>query len=107
MKNLLDLKTLQVETTPGKVIRAFRKNFHLTLAEVGTLTGIPQSNLSAIENDHMDIGVKRATLIAAVFGISPSGILFPEGFERDDERELEKIRKRAAALIEKKKVAAG
>lgn len=107
MKNLLELKSLKVQATPGKVIRAFRRNFNLTLADVSTLTGIPQSNLSAIENEHMDIGVKRATLIAAVFGISPSRILFPEGYERDDERQLEKIRKRAAALIEKKKVAAG
>ncbi len=103
MKNLLDLKELQTEETPGKVVRAFRRNFELTLGEMERLTGIPQSNLSAIENDKMDMGVRRAIRIAAVFGINPSLILFPKGFEREDESEIRKIRKDAAALIEKKR----
>jgi transcriptional regulator with XRE-family HTH domain len=107
MKNLLDLKGLQVEETPGRVVRAFRRNFELTLGEMQRLTGIPQSNLSAIENDKLDMGVRRATRIAAVFGINPSLILFPRGYEREEEKELRKIRKDAAALIEKKRAAAG
>jgi hypothetical protein len=37
MKNLLDLKDLQIEETPGRVIRAFRRNFGLTLAEMESL----------------------------------------------------------------------
>ncbi len=103
MKNLLDLKELQIEETPGKVVRAFRRNFELTLGEMEKLTGIPQSNLSAIENDKLDMGVRRASRIAAVFGISPSLILFPKGYEREDEKEIRKIRKDAATLIEKKR----
>jgi transcriptional regulator with XRE-family HTH domain len=103
MKNLLDLKELQIDETPGKVVRAFRKNFELTLSDIERLTGIPQSNLSAIENDKLDMGVRRAIRISAVFGINPSLILFPKGYEREDEREIKKIRKNAAALIEKKR----
>lgn len=107
MKNILELKELQVEETPGRVVRAFRRNFELTLGEMERLTGIPQSNLSAIENDKLDMGVRRATRIAAVFGINPSLILFPTGHKREEEKELRKIRKDAAALIEKKRAAAG
>ena len=107
MKNLLDLKALQINETPGKVVRAFRRNFELTLGEIERLTGIPQSNLSAIENDNLDMGVRRATRIAAVFGINPALILFPKGYEREEEKELRKIRKEAATLIEKKRASAG
>ena len=107
MKNFLDLKELRVEATPGKVIRAFRRNFELTLGEMENLTGIPQSNLSVIENDKLDMGVRRATRIAAVFGINPSLILFPKGYEREEEKELRKIRKNSATLIEKKRASAG
>jgi transcriptional regulator with XRE-family HTH domain len=107
VKNFLDLKGLQVQETPGRVVRAFRRNFELTLGEMERLTGIPESNLSAIENDKLDMGIRRATRIAAVFGINPSLILFPKGHERKEEKELRKIRKDAAALIEKKRAAAG
>src|SRR4051812_45369223 len=107
MKNFLNLKELRVEEIPGKVIRAFRRNFELTLREMERLTGIPESNLSAIENDKLDMGIRRATRIAAVFGINPSLILFPKGHERKEEKELRKIRKDAAVLIEKKRAATG
>ncbi len=105
MKNLLDV--IKVEETPGKVIRAFRRSFDLTMADIERLTGIPATNLSAIENDKMDIGVRRAKLLAAVFGISPALILFPAHDEQREDRKLARIRKSAAALIEKKKRAAG
>lgn len=107
MKNFLDLKELQIEETPGKVIRAFRRNFELTLGEVEKLTGIPQTNLSAIENDKLDMGVRRATRLAAVFGINPSLILFPKGYVREEDKELRKIRKNSAVLIDKKRASAG
>jgi transcriptional regulator with XRE-family HTH domain len=87
-------------------VRAFRRSFELTLNEIEKLTGIPQSNLSAIENDKLDMGVRRAIRIAAVFGINPSLILFPQGYEREDEKEIKKIRKDAALLIEKKRSSA-
>jgi transcriptional regulator with XRE-family HTH domain len=107
MKDLLDLSSLQVEETTGRIIRAFRKNFNLTLAEVSRLTDIPQSHLSAIENDKIEIGVKRASHIAAVFGIDPSLLLFPGGYERHLDREARNIRKKAAVLMVKKRELVG
>ncbi len=102
MKDLLSLKELQVKETPGKTIRAFRRNFNLTLEDIAKLTGIPVSNLSAIEHDRIDLGLSRAVRIAAVFGIHPSLILFPEGYSRQSNQLISKIRKNAASLIERK-----
>ena len=102
MKDLLNLQELQVKETPGKTIRAFRRNFNLTLEDIEKLTGIPVSNLSAIEHDKIDLGLSRAIRIAAVFGIHLSLILFPEGYERQKNVAITKIRKNAANLIEKK-----
>ena len=102
MKDLLSIKELQVKETPGKIIRAFRRNFNLTLEDVEKLTGIPVSNLSAIEHDKIDLGLRRSIRIAAVFGIHPSLILFPNGYDRQSHPAISKIRKSAASLIERK-----
>ncbi|MEK6772933.1 MAG: helix-turn-helix transcriptional regulator [Bdellovibrionota bacterium] len=62
-RNFFDLKF--PKTTPGKVIRAFRKNFNITQQELAEVTGIAETNLSAIENDKVEIGVKRAVQVAS------------------------------------------
>lgn len=102
MKDLLSIKELQIKETPGKIIRSFRRNFNLTLEDVEKLTGIPVSNLSAIEHDKIDLGLSRSIRIAAVFGIHPSLILFPTGYDRQNNPAITKIRRSAASLIERK-----
>jgi len=102
MKNLLSLPALNVEVTPGKMIRAFRKNFNLTLEEVHAITEIPVPHLSAIENDKTDIGIHRGILLAAVFGVPPSVILFPTGYQRAEDQEAVQVRRRAAKLLQRK-----
>ncbi len=72
----------QVQSTPGSIVRAFRKNFGLTLKNLEKVTGIDETNLSAIENNKREVGLKSAILLAAVFGIDPDQILFPNGYER-------------------------
>src|SRR5688500_9355389 len=86
--------------TTGQVIRSFRTNFNFTPKEMGVLTGIAETNLSAIENDRVEIGPRRAARIAAVFGIDPSVLLFPSGLE---DPELKDIAKASARLIERKR----
>ncbi len=95
-------KISKSSSTAGSIIRAFRKNFQVTLKELSKLTGIPESNLSAIENERLDIGVRRASLIAAAFGLSPEALLFPNGSSRY-EKEATKIRKAASKLIATKR----
>jgi len=104
MKNFFDLP--QVKTTPGQIVRAFRSNFRLTLKELEQITGIRYTNLSAIEHDRIDVGVRRAVLLAAAFGIEPEQILFPHGYQRPEHKDVERVRTRAKQLIEKKRHAA-
>ncbi len=85
-----------------KVIRAFRRNFGFTLADIEKLADIAESNLSAMENDARPIGQELAVRLAAVFGINPGLILFPNGTEILDKPELKKIHTRAVALRERK-----
>lgn len=99
-KDLMDF--LPKDSTAGSIIRAFRKNFRVTLKELSKLTGIPESNLSAIENDKLEIGVKRATLIGAALGIAPESLLFPNG-KSQYEKEAERVRKAAEKLFAAKK----
>lgn len=99
-RNLLDF--LPKDSTAGRIIKAFRKNFKITLKELSKLTGIPESNLSAIENEKLELGVKRATLIGAALGVSPESLLFPNG-KSQYEKEAECIRKAASRLFAVKK----
>lgn len=100
-KNFFDLK--QVKTTSGEVVRAFRKNFQLTQQELAEITGLTDTNISAIENDRIDIGIKRSVLIAAAFGIDPSLILFPNGFESSFSKDVKTVRQASAKALAKKK----
>ena len=96
LKDLADF--LLNDSSAGSMIRAFRKNFKITLKELSKLTGIPESNLSALENDKIEIGVKRATLIGAALGISPESLLFPNG-KSQYQKEAELVRKAANKLF--------
>jgi transcriptional regulator with XRE-family HTH domain len=101
VRNFFDLK--QVKGTSGDVIRTFRKNFDITQKELSEVTGIAHSNLSAIENDRIEIGFRRAFLIAAAFGIDPALILFPNGYESSFAKELKAVEKAGTKLLAKKK----
>jgi transcriptional regulator with XRE-family HTH domain len=96
----------QTPMTAGQLIRAMRKNFGFTIAEVARLTDIGETNLSAIETDSKEIGVLRATRLAAVFGIDPAHLLFPNGFSIHGQPELEEIADQAQRM-RKQKAAAG
>jgi transcriptional regulator with XRE-family HTH domain len=102
MKNFFDLQ--QVHATPGQVVRAFRTNFGLTLKELEQITGISYTNLSAIEHDRVDVGLRRAVFLAAAFGILPEQILFPHGYVRPEHKDVERVRTRAKRLLQKKRL---
>lgn len=94
------------ELTPGRLIRSIRKNFSLTLKEIEGLTGIKEPNLSAIENDKMELTKKTAEIIAVALGVHPSSLLFPNGFFKKT-KELREIERKSVALRGKKKRVAG
>ena len=41
------------------------------------MTGIPQSTISAVENDRVNLGVERAKVIARMFKCHPAVLVFP------------------------------
>ena len=88
--------------TSGKVMRAIRKNFKMTLKEIEQLTGIKEPNLSAIENDKMEITKHYAEILGAALGVHPSSLLFPGGYEIES-KELKAIARKSQTLRAKKK----
>ena len=101
-RNFFDLKL--EKATSGEIIKAFRKNFQITQKELAEVTGIAETNLSAIENNKIEIGVKRAVLIGAALGLDPSFILFPEGGETMYHDEVKSAKKASLKMLAKKKV---
>jgi transcriptional regulator with XRE-family HTH domain len=56
----------------------------LSQNELAKLTGIPQSTISAIENDKVKVGVERAKVIARTLKCHPAVLVFP-GWELEQE----------------------
>jgi transcriptional regulator with XRE-family HTH domain len=53
--------------------------------QLAELTGIPQSTLSAIENDRVSLGVERAKVLASALRCHPAVLVFP-GWEIDGDQ---------------------
>jgi len=68
---------LEVERTPGDTIRILREISEWSQKELEAQTGIPQTTISAIENNRQNLGVERTKVFAKVFNVHPSVILFP------------------------------
>ena len=104
MKNLLEvINKVKAPSTSGSVIRAHRRNWKITLKELNEMTGIAESNLSLIENDKVEIGTRRASLLGAALGIDPALILFPEGAEGAFKKEIDRVRKKSSRLLAEKR----
>jgi transcriptional regulator with XRE-family HTH domain len=87
-------------STPGKTLRAFRKNFGITLKDLEEVTGVTESNLSALENDRVDMTSYYAERLGAALGIHPSLLLYPEGWVKVTP-ELAVIEKKAKKLFKR------
>ena len=68
---------LEVDRTPGDTVRILREMSELTQKDLERLTGIPQTTISAIENNRQNLGVERTKVLAKAFGVHPAVILFP------------------------------
>lgn len=49
-----------------------------TQEELARRSGISSTNLSALENDKLEIGKKRAEQLAKAFNVHPAIIMFPD-----------------------------
>lgn len=68
---------LKVKRTPGETIRILRELREWSQNELEEQTGIPQTTISAIENNRQNLGVERTKVFAKIFKVHPSVILFP------------------------------
>jgi transcriptional regulator with XRE-family HTH domain len=76
MKNYRKAKKL-VEVSVGESLKILREFQGLSQNELAELTNIPQSTISAIENDRVQLGVERAKVFARVLQCHPAVIVFP------------------------------
>lgn len=67
----------RVKVTAGESVRIIREFQELSQNELAALTGIPQSTLSAIENDRVNLGVERAKVLARALKCHPAVLVFP------------------------------
>ena len=73
-----------IEVSVGGSVRVLRELQELSQNELADLTGIPQSTISAIENDRVQLGVERAKVLARALRCHPAVLVFP-GWEIEHE----------------------
>ena len=83
MKDYLKAKK-RVDVSVGESLRILRELQEMSQNELAELTGIPQSTISAIENDRINIGVERAKMFARALRCHPAVLVFP-GWDIDRE----------------------
>ena len=67
----------KIEVSPGESVRILRELQELSQNELSALTGIPQSTISAIENDKIRLGIERAKTLARALKCHPAVLVFP------------------------------
>ena len=66
-----------IEVSVGESVRILRELQELSQNELAEISGIPQSTISAIENDRVSLGVERAKMLARALKCHPAVLLFP------------------------------
>ena len=66
-----------VDVSVGESVRIIRELQEMSQNELADLTGIPQSTISAIENERVNLGVERAKVLARALKCHPAVLVFP------------------------------
>ncbi len=74
-----DYKEAQKRTdvSIGESVKIIRELQELSQNDLSSITGIPQSTLSAIEHDKINLGVERAKVLARALRCHPAVLVFP------------------------------
>lgn len=67
----------RIDVSVGASVRIVRELQELSQNQLASLSRIPQSTISAIENDRVNLGVERAKVLARVLQVHPSVLVFP------------------------------
>lgn len=73
-----------IDVSVGESVRIIRELQGLSQNELADLTGIPQSTISAIENDRVQLGLERAKVLARALQCHPAVLVFP-GWDTNSE----------------------
>ncbi len=78
--NRKDFARARVNTSisPGEMLKTLRELQEMTQERLAKLSGVPQSNISALESGERQIGRERALVLAKVLKVHPAIILFPD-----------------------------
>jgi transcriptional regulator with XRE-family HTH domain len=78
--NKKDFVKARVHThlAPGEALKLLREQQGLTQANLAKITGISQSNISALESLTRQMGRERAIVFAKALKVHPAVLLFPD-----------------------------
>lgn len=66
-----------IEVSVGDSVRIIRELQELSQNKLAALTGIPQSTISAIENNRVNLGIERSKVLARALKCHPAVLVFP------------------------------
>jgi len=72
------MKKRSLYITPGEALRMLGELQGLSQNDLTKLTGLPQTNISNLENDFTQLGKDRVLLITKALHVHPAVLLFPD-----------------------------
>ena len=66
-----------LDVSVGDSVRIIRELQELSQNDLAELTNIPQSTISAIENNRVNLGIERAKVLARALKCHPAVLVFP------------------------------
>lgn len=76
MRNYRRAKS-EIAVSPGESVRIIRELQGMSQNELAKASGIPQSTISAIERERINLGVERAKQLARALKCHPAVLVFP------------------------------
>jgi transcriptional regulator with XRE-family HTH domain len=67
----------EVTVSPGESVRIIRELQGMSQNDLAAASGIPQSTISAIERERINLGVERAKQLARALKCHPAVLVFP------------------------------
>ena len=67
----------RMPVSTGESVRIMRELQEFSQNQLAEISGIPQSTISAIERDRVNLGVERAKVLARALKCHPAVLVFP------------------------------
>jgi transcriptional regulator with XRE-family HTH domain len=67
----------RIQVSSGESVRIMRELQELSQNQLAEAAGIPQSTISAIERERVNLGVERAKVLARALKCHPAVLVFP------------------------------